>query len=322
MKRPPLLSVATPPHIHDGSSIPGIYFDQLVALLPAAVAGCLMWGLAGVQTLLLAVGSAVVFEWVIGRLRKQPGYLSDGSVLVQGVLLGLMLHAATPWWLVLIASLLMVVFAKHFFGGIGGYPFSPPLLSYAIILFSWPTRMNTAAQFTSWDLSVPILEPLVAWRTYGVEAVDSFSLGQLLWGQQLGGVGSSMVLWLAIGGIYLILRGHIDWRIPLSYLATVFVTAWLFHLGDPGSYPGPFFHLFSGITFFAALFLATDLATSPVNPWAQVVYGAGCGLLTVLIRTFGVWPDGAVFALMLMSLAQPLIDKIQPKVIGVEVPAR
>ncbi len=322
MKRSPLLSVATPPHTHDGSSVPEIYFNQLIALLPATIAGFLLWGLAGVQTVLLAVGSAILFEWVVARLRNQPGYLADGSVLVQGLILGLLLHAAAPWWLVLMASLIMVVLGKHFFGGMGSYPFCPPLLSYAIILFSWPLRLNTAAQFTSWDLSVPVLEPLVAWRAYGVEAVQSFPIGGLIWGQQLGGVGSSMALWLIIGGIYLILRGHIAWRIPLSYLATVGITAAIFQAADPASYPGPLFHLFSGLTVFAAFFLATDHATSPVNGWAQVVFGLGCGLLTVLIRTFGVWPDGAVFAVLLMNMAQPLIDKIRPKVIGVEVPAR
>ncbi len=323
--RAPLLSVASAPHTHDGSSTPGIYLNQLLALLPAAIAGGLLWGLPGVRTILLAVGSAVAFEWIIGRLRNRPGYLADGSVLVQGLILGLMLHAATAWWLILIAALLMVALGKHFFGGTGSYPFCPPLLSYAILLVSWPLRMNSAAQFTTWDLSalsVRVLEPLVAWRTYGIEAVQSFPLDQLIWGQQLGGVGSSMGIWLLIGGLYLVLRGQIDWRIPLSYLATVFVVAGLFQLGDAGSYPGPAFHLFSGMTIFAAFFLATDFATSPVNPWPQVIYGAGCGLLTVLIRTLGVWPDGAVFAVILMNMAQPLIDKIQPKLIGVEVPAR
>ncbi|MCK4305910.1 MAG: RnfABCDGE type electron transport complex subunit D [Candidatus Eisenbacteria sp.] len=322
MKRPPLLSVAVSPHTHDGSSVSEIYLSQFIALLPAAIAGCLLWGTEGLRTLLLATGSAVILEWICARLRNQQICLADGSVLAQGLMLGMLLHAGTPWWLVLVAALLMVPFGKHFFGGLGGYPFSPPLLSYAILLISWPGRLNAASQLANCQLNFAALEPLVAWRSFGVEATQAFSLGDLFMGQQLGGVGSSMILWLLIGGLYLLLRGFIAWRIPLAFLGSVFVTAWIFHLAAPAAYPGPLFHLLSGMVVFAAFFLATDFTTSPVNGWAQVVFGIGCGLLTVLIRSFGIWPDGTVFAVLLMNLAHPLIDKIHPQVIEVEVPAR
>ncbi len=320
--KPPLLSVAVGPHTHDGSSVAEIYLNQFLALVPAAVAGVLIWGMGGLRTLLLAVGASVVLEWVSARTRGRQVCLADGSVLVQGLLLGMLFHPETPWWLIVVGAALMVILGKHFFGGLGGYAFNPVLLSYAILLVSWPGQLNAAKQLAGYTLHIPPLEPLVAWRSFGVEASQVFSLGDLFVGQQIGGIGSSMILLLVVGGLYLMLRGFVPWRIPLAYLGSVFVTAWLFQLGAPADYPSPLFHLCSGIVVFAAFFLATDFTCSPVNPWAQVVFGIGCGLLTVIIRTFGAWPDGTVFAVLIMNMAQPLIDKIQRPVIGVEVPAQ
>lgn len=322
MERPPLLSVAMPPHTHDGSSVSEIYLNQFFALLPAAVAGVLVCGVGGLRTVLLAIGSAVILEWLAARLMRREQCLADGSVLAQGLMLGMLLHAQTPWWLVMVAALLMVVLGKHFFGGLGGYPLNPVLLSYCILLVSWPSRLNLADQLSGCSVHGPALEPLVAWKGFGAGATEAFSLGDLFLGQQVGGIGSSMILLLVLGGLYLIARGFISWRIPLAFLGTVFVTALIFNLAAPADYPPPLFHLFSGVAVFAAFFLATDFTTSPVNGWAQVIFGAGCGLLAVLIRTFGSYPDATVFAIILMNLAHPLIDKIHPQVIAVEVPAR
>ncbi len=322
MKRPPLLSVAVPPHLHDGSSVAQIYFWQFLLLLPAAVGGVWVWGVGGLRTLVLAMGAAVLFEGVVARIRKQEAFLGNLSILAQGLMLGMLLHAETSWWLVVVAAALMVFLGKHFFGGQGSYPFSPPLLTYAILLVSWPGQLNFARQLVHYDLSFPAVAPLTAWRSFGIDATDAFSPWGLLWGQQLGGVGSTMILLLALGGIVLMLGGYIAWRIPVAFLGGLFVTALIFNLADPTTYPSPFFHLFSGIAVFAAFFLATDFTCSPVNPWAQVIFGVGCGLLTVIIRTFGAWPDGTVFAVLLMNLAQPLIDKIHPQPVAVEVPAQ
>jgi electron transport complex protein RnfD len=299
-----------------------IYTWQLVWLLPAAIGGVWVWGLGGLRTLLLAVGFAVACEALVARLRRRPGFLADGSVLVQGLLLGMLLHAETPWWLVLVAAGVMVFLGKHFFGGQGSYPFNPPLLSYAIMLVSWPGQLNGARQLVDYTLPFPAVAPLEVWRSFGAQAADVFPLGGLLWGQQVGGVGSTMIVLLLVGGVVLMAGGYLPWRTPLAFLAALAITAGVFHLAAPADYPSPWFHLCAGLAVFAALFLASDFTSSPVNPWAQVAFGAGCGILTVLIRTFGAWPDGAVFAVLLMNIAHPLVDKIRPQPLAVEVPAR
>ena len=322
MERRPLLSVAFAPHTHDGSSVSEIYLHQFYALVPAAVAGVVVWGIGGLRTMLLAIGCALIFEWICARLTKRPECLADGSVLVQGLMLGMLLHAESSWWLIAIGALLMIVLGKYFFGGLGAYPFPPVLLSYAILLFSWPSRLNLGLQMAHRPLDFPPLEPLVATQSFGGGAAQAYSLSDLLLGQQLSGVGASMVLLLLLGGIYLMMRGFIAWRTPLAFLASLFLFGWILHATAPANYPPPLFHLCSGIAVFAAFFLITDFSCSPVNPWAQVVYGVGGGLLAILIRSFGVWPDGTVFAVLLLCLVQPLIDKIHPRAIGVEVPAR
>lgn len=322
MKRSPLLSVAVRPHIHDGSSVSEIYLHQFIALLPAAVAGALLWGSGGLRTLLLALGSAIAIEWFSGRLMKRETSLANCSILAQGLMLGMLLSAAAPWWLIIVAAVMMVVLGKQIFGGLGGYPINPVILSMGVLLLSWPARMNLAAQAVNFTQDFPMIEPLVAWRSWGTEAVNAYSTSGMLMGQQLGGVGSTAILLLVLGGVYLALRGFIAWRIPLAYLGSMFVTAWLFNLGNSAAYPPPMFHLCSGIAVFAAFFIATDFTTAPVNPWAQVIYGAGCGLMTILFRTFGIFPDGTVFAIIVMNMAHPLVDRIHGKVIDVEVPAR
>jgi len=319
MQRPPLLSVAAAPHIHDGSSVRRIYLWQLLMLVPAAVGGVLAWGPGAARVLMLAIGASVLCEALVARLRGRD-YLADFSVVVQGLMLGMLLHAETPWWLILIGAALMVFVGKHFFGGQGSYPFPPPLLSYAILLVSWPGQLDVARRLVAYDVSFPPIAPLTVWRSFGT--TGGFPPGGLLLGQQMGGVGSSMVLLLAIGGLILMLGRYIPWRTPLAYLAGIALSAQIFHLVNPAAYPGPLFHLFSGIAVFVAFFLITDFSCTPVNPVAQVIYGLATGFLTVLIRTLGVWPEGAVFAVLLMSIAQPLIDKIHPQPVVVEVPAQ
>ncbi|MBM3318211.1 MAG: RnfABCDGE type electron transport complex subunit D [Candidatus Eisenbacteria bacterium] len=321
MRRPPLLSVAAPPHTHDGSRVSEVYAWQSLLLLPAAAGGVWVWGLGGLRTLLLSVGAAVLCEWLAARARKRD-FLADFSIVVQGLMLGMLFHAGTPWWLVLVGAALTVFLGKHFFGGLGSYPFPPALLGYAVLLLSWPGQLDPARRLANVDVPFAPIPPLEAWRAFGAQAADGYPLGGLLLGQQMGGVGSSMVLLLALGGLALMAGRYIPWRTPLAFLGGMALTAGIFHLAAPASYPGPLFHLLSGIAVFAAFFLAADFTCSPVNPWAQVVFGLGAGGLAVVIRTFGEWPDGTVFAVLLVGLAQPLIDKIHPRPLALEVPTR
>jgi len=322
MKRPPLLSVAMAPHTHLGVRVSEVYLHQLVALLPAAIGAVWIWGLLALRTILLTVGAVLILEWLTGRLMNRETSVLDGSAAVQGLLLAFLFHAGMPWWLILLGALVMVTLGRQFFGGIGGYPLNPPALAYAVLLLSWPARLDAPRALTGIELGFPPVEALVAWRSFGIDGISAYSLRDLFLGAQVGGLGATFGLLLALGALYLIIRGFIAWRISLAFLAALFATAGIFHLGDPLTYPPPLFQLFSGMAIFVAFFLLTDFTTAPVNPWAQVVYGIGAGLLTVLIRSFGGYPDGAIFAVLLMNLAHPLIDKIRPRVLRVEVPAQ
>ena len=162
MKRSPLLSVAMPPHAHLGISVAEIHLNQLLALIPAAIGGVLLWGLPGLRTLLLAVGASITLEWLTGRLMRRETSVLDGSVLVQGLMLGLLLHAATPWWLVLIGAALVVVLGKQFFGGQGGYLLQPVLLAYAILLVSWPGQLNVVWRLAGFVTAAQPIDPLLA----------------------------------------------------------------------------------------------------------------------------------------------------------------
>jgi electron transport complex protein RnfD len=158
--------------------------------------------------------------------------------------------------------------------------------------------------------------PLWSAKFFGPGTVDHFSILKLLAGQQIGGIGATFGLGLIAGGIYLIARGYIRWEIPVSFLAGVFLTAFIFHAADPERFAGPLFHLVTGYTLLGAFFLAPEDASSPVNFVPMLLYGAGAGVITILIRNIGIYVDGVVYAILLMNIANPLLDKIRPKAIG------
>ena len=313
-----VLNVAMGPHVHDGSHVSKIMNGYLIALVPAAVWGCVLYGLPGLRMLLLAAGSALVFEWLSRMAMGRPSSLADGSVLVQGLLFGMMLPSNSPWWLIVVGAFLVVVIGKQLFGGIGGYPFNPVLVGYAILSVSWPLRLSSHFTLADTPLKSMTIEPLVALKTYGASAVGAYEFSDLFLGYQAGGLGTGSTLLILLGGLYLLVRGFAPWRVVVSYIVSIFVFGWIFQLADASTYAGPMFHLMSGMTMFGAFFLVCDFTTCPVNGLARVIYGAGAGLLIILIRNFGVYPDGTVFAVLLMNLFHPLIDRITKPVIGLE----
>jgi len=169
----------------------------------------------------------------------------------------------------------------------------------------------------NYDLGFAMTYPLADLKAFGPAAIAKFSIGDLLMGKQAGAVGSTFGLGLAVGGLYLLLRGYMRWEISLSFLAGVFITAWLFNvLGDPGEYAGPMFHLFTGYTLIAAFFIVAEDSSSPANFIPMLVFGALAGMMTVLIRNIGAYVDGVAFSILLVNLANPLLDKIRPKAVG------
>jgi electron transport complex protein RnfD len=228
----------------------------------------------------------------------------------------MLVPATMPWWAVLTGTFIVVVIGKHIFGGIGGNVFNPVALAVAILAISWKYLLDFDAALLNYDPGFMMAAPLVKLKAFGVSAVKDYSYVDLLFGRQAGGIGSGFGLGLIAGGVYLILRGFIRWEIALSFLAGVFVMASVFYVIDPGRFADPFFHLLTGYTLIGAFFLATEDSASPVNFIPMLVYGAAGGIITVLIRNIGVYADGVLYAILVINLIQPLVDKIRPQAVG------
>jgi electron transport complex protein RnfD len=240
-----------------------------------------------------------------------------GMPALIGLLIAMVLPASAPWWLVIIGTFLAIVIGMQIFGGIGANPFNPVALAIAILMVSYKTHMDFDAALVNFSLDFPsATDPLAALKAFGPAAVEHINPIDLFMGRQVGGLGSSCGLALALGGIYLMLRGIIRWEISIAFIAGVFISAMLFNMADPARYAPPVFHLFTGYTLIGAFFLATESSSSPVNFIPMLVYGALGGFMTVLIRNIGVYVDGVIFAILLINLINPLVDKIRPKAIG------
>lgn len=312
------LNVAFGPHIHSGIDTSNIFFNYFVALIPAALFGCYQYGMIAVRTICLSTGSAVIFEHIARKLMGKKSSLDDLSALFQGLLLGIMLPPNSSWWIVIIGSFIMIVVAKQFFGGIGYYPFNPVLISYAIMYVSWPKRISSLFPLSPYPINTLPVDPLIALKTYGPSVADVYKLKDLFIGLQTGGIASGAVLFILIGGLYLMIRGLIPAIVTISYIAGIIITAYIFQASNPSGYAAPLFHLLSGPTVLAAFFLITDTTTCPVNTWARVIYGLLAGMLTILIRNIGAYADGTVFAILILNLFHPIIDRIHKGVLGYE----
>jgi len=310
------LYLSSSPHIHAGQDTAQIMRQVIYALLPAGLVAVYLFGLPALVTLLLCTAACVAFEAGCTRLLGQPATVQDGSAALTGILLALNLPPSAPWWLALVGSFVAIVIAKQVYGGLGYNPFNPALVARVVLLISFPVQM------TSWTAPAPLgsgLDAVTSATPLGAakEAVmlhgrlpDGLqSFGAFLLGNQAGCLGEVSALALLAGGLYLLARKIITWHIPASYLATVVVFGGLFWLVDPTRYPDPLFQLLTGGLVLGAFFMATDMVTTPVSNRGMLVFGVGCGLLTVLIRLFGGYPEGVSFAILLMNAATPLIDR-------------
>jgi len=310
------LTVSHAPFWHDGDSLFKMNLNILLALLPAAIFGILQYRGAALGVLCLATGSAMLWEVLFNLISKRPISIGDLEAAVIGLLFGLMLPASIPWWVVITGTMVAIVIGKMIYGGIGANPFHPTLIGVAILTLSWPVFFDFDSALVNYTFDFKMLAPLAAVKLKGAGAADMFSISNLLMGKEVGSIGATFGIGLIFGGIYLILKGYIRWEIVVSFIAGIVLTALLFHLSDPDTYANPFFHLFSGYTLIGAFFLATENSSSPVNKVPMVIYGAGCGVMIMLMRNIGVFADGTVIAILLMNLINPLVDKIRPKAIG------
>ena len=304
------------PFWHNGSSLSSRSYNVMLAAIPALVMGICQYGAAALGVISLSISTAMLWELLLNKAMKQPVSIGDGNAAVIGLLFAMLLPATTPWWTLVIGTFLAIVVGKQIYGGMGSNPFHPSLVAFAIIMLSWKAIVNFDAALVNYDLGFSMIYPLGAVKHFGASAAANYTNYDLLMGMQSGGIGATFGLGLIIGGIYLILRGIIRWEISLSFIVGIVITAYLFQLSDPDKYAGALFHLLTGYTLIGAFFLATEDSSSPVNVIPMLLYGVCAGVLTILIRNIGFFVDGVVFAILMMNVANPLLDKIRPKAVG------
>jgi electron transport complex protein RnfD len=307
------LTVSHAPFWHSGSQISVKNYHILLATLLAVIPGVLRYGMPALSVVTLSIGSAMVWEAVMNYLTRRPYSIGDGNAALLGMLFAMMLPAVTPWWVVVVGTFFTIVIGKQIYGGLGGNPFHPAVLAMAILTISWGTHLDFNAALVDYQFSFSPVYPLVLAKSFGPQAIQEFSAWDLLLGRQVGGIGTTFGIGLILGGLYLMARGYIRWEIVISFIAGLLVTAAIFRMANPEVYAGAAFHLFTGYSLLGAIYLATEDSSSPVNFIPMLIYGALGGILTILIRNLGVYVDGVIFAVLIINLANPLVDKIRPK---------
>lgn len=301
------LYMSSSPHIRSGVTTQRLMLDVIIALIPASFAGVYFFGLRAAVLIAVTVISCVGFEYLMRKVMKRNNTVGDLSAAVTGLLLALNVPPTLPLWMAVVGSFFAIVVVKQLFGGIGQNFVNPALAARAFLIISYGTRM------TSWT-------PPLAKAAEIDAATFATPLGALKEGGQLpnlldmflGNIGGSMgetsALALIIGGMYLLIRGVISWHIPVVYIGTAGLLAWI--LGPNGLFTGePLFHILAGGLMIGAIFMATDYTTSPMTTRGMVIYAAGCGILTILFRLYTNMPEGVSYAILLMNVAVPLIDR-------------
>ncbi len=306
------LYVSMSPHFHGGDSIAKNMHRVILALCPAFLVSLYAFGWNVLLVTAVSVASCLVFEYLICRfLMKRTPTLYDGSAILTGLLLAFNLPSNIPWWIVVIGALVAIGMAKMSFGGLGNNIFNPALVGRVFLLVSFPSQMTT------WPLTRMQMAAAVTDATTGatplslIKAHDFAHLPSALdmfLGNTGGSLGEVAAFAILIGLAYLLITKTITWHIPVSILATVFVFAGILHLCDPAAFADPLTHLLSGGLLLGACFMATDYVTSPMSVSGQLVYGFGIGVLTVIIRSFGAYPEGVSFAILIMNAVTPLIN--------------
>lgn len=289
--------VSSSPHLRAPATVTVLMRDVFIALVPAALAGIVFFGPNALMLMVASVLSAVIAEAAYQRLAGQEVTVGDWSAAITGILVAFNIPPSAPLWLPCIGSIFAIVVVKQLFGGLGNNFVNPALAARAFLVASWPTRMT--AWIKPFD-AISTATPLASGEIPGY--VDLFM------GNMPGCIGETSALALLIGAAYLLARGVIDWRIPGGYLGTVALLSWI--LGPQGIFTGdPIAHLLTGGLMLGAFFMATDYVTSPVTKRGRLYMGIGCGVLTVLIRLYGGFPEGVSYSILLMNLATPLLDK-------------
>ena len=297
------LTVASSPHIRGNFRTNRIMLDVILALLPAFAVGIFILGIRALIVALISVAAAMLSEWLYARLTKTRNTVVDGSAAVTGLLLALTLPATVPYWQAALGSVFAIIVVKVLCGGLGQNIFNPALAGRAFMMLLFPVSMVRYAA-----LGVDGVTAATPLHHMVMPALPEESLVDMFLGNCPGSIGEISALALLLGGAYLVIRKVISVRIPAAYLGTVAVLTLIFHkTGDPVSWM--LYSLLSGGVILGAVFMATDYATSPATPVGQIIYGIGCGALTVFFRYFGLFPEGVTYAILLMNALVWTIDR-------------
>lgn len=327
-----ILTVSPSPHITGDQSVKQLMYGVVLSLLPAFLVSIYMFGIGALIVTAISILSCVFFEMLIQKyIMHAEVRVNDGSAIVTGLLLAFNLPSNLPWWMVILGSLFAIGIGKMAYGGLGSNPFNPALVGRVFLLISFPAHM------TSWPLPIQSRmqyldattgpTPLGLFKDSirnGATAADALQQIpdhiQLFMGQMGGSLGEISAIALIIGFLWLLYKKIISWHIPVSMILTVFIFTGILWLFDPSTYASPVFHILTGGVMLGAIYMATDLVTSPVTKTGMVVYAIFIGLITVVIRIFGDYPEGVSFAILIMNAFVPLINKyIKPKRFGEEV---
>ena len=305
------LTVASSPHIRGNFRTNRIMLDVVLALLPALAVGIWMLGIRALLVTLLCIVSAVAAEWLFSLVTKTRNTVVDGSAVVTGLLLAMTLPASVPYWLAAAGSVFAIIFVKALWGGLGQNIFNPALAARAAMLLVFPVGMTRYAGVDGVTAATPLHHMVMP-------ALPEESILDMFLGNCPGSIGEISALALLLGGAYLVVRKVISIRIPAAYLGTVAVLTLVFHKTD-APVEWMLYHLFSGGLMLGAIFMATDYAPSPATAVGQIVYGIGCGALTVVFRYFGLFPEGVTYAILLMNACVWVIDRhTAPRRFGVK----
>lgn len=325
------LFVSPSPHVYGKQSVKGLMYGVLIALLPTLFVSVYFFGIGAIVITLSAIISSVAFEFLITKyILKRESTILDGSAIITGLLLAFNVPSNLPIWIIIIGSLFAIGVSKLSFGGLGNNIFNPALAGRVFLLISFPANM------TSWPKPSPITEKILPYLDVTTGATplgiikESLRNGvklseiqdlpnnlQMFIGNMGGSLGEVAAVALIIGLIYMLIKKIITWHIPFSIIGTIAIFSGLLSLGNPEKFTGPIFNILTGGVLLGAIFMATDYVTSPMSTKGMIVYGIGIGLLTVVIRTFGAFPEGVSFAILIMNAFTPLINMyLKPKHFG------
>ena len=321
-----LLTVSPSPHIHSGDSTQKIMYRVVYAMIPALAWSVFVFGLDALRVTLIAIVACLAFEYIIQKyLLKIKPMITDGSALITGILLAFNVPSNLPWWIIVIGSLASVGIAKLSFGGLGNNIFNPALvgrvfmlISFPVQMTSWPVNARSGIDAITSATPLSIIKEGISNGTPISEITQKLpTTFDMLLGNIGGSLGEISALLLILGGLYMLWKKVITWHIPISVIATVALVAAVFWIINPSTYINPVYHILSGGLMLGAIFMATDMVTSPMNPKGQIIYGVGIGLITISIRMFGAYPEGISFAILIMNAVTPLINTyVKPKRFG------